>query len=359
MSEIFVTETDNVQLAANALAVKRAVENQRRKESVQSAVTALLAFGVVLAVLALIALIPISAEYPQIVTYQAASEEEEPPMKMKELTNSAQPKPPGASSSMAKVIAAQITSPISVPIPEVSNPDGLFGMEEAFGPGFGTGDGDGDGGGGSTFFGSYRQGQRVVFCVDYSGSMSESTEGGSGTRIAALKTELANAIKKLPSNMSVSVIFFSTTGWTIETEGPDFFSNGWSGVGKMPPVLWYPANDRLKTEVISQIEKMPIKGGTNWYPPLKMAFSMSPAPNIVYLLSDGDPRDGESVLSDMSEINPDGIPIDTIAFELPGSAAGKLRDIAEDTGGKFVLIYKGKRLTGSSAEKYTSSDYDE
>lgn len=359
MSEIFVTETDNVKLAANALAVRRAVESQRRKESVQSAVTALLGFGVVLAILALIALIPISAEYPQIVTYQAASEEEEPPLKMKELTNSAQPKPPGASSSMAKVIAAQITSPISVPIPEVSNPDGLFGMEEAFGPGFGTGDGDGDGGGGSSFFGSYRQGKRVVFCVDYSGSMAESTEGGGGTRIAALRAELANAIKKLPSNMSVSVIFFSTTGWTIETEGPDYYSNGWSGVGKIPPVLWYPANDRLKTEMTSQIEKMPIKGGTNWYPPLKMAFSMSPAPNIVYLLSDGDPRDGESVLTDMAEINPDGIPIDTIAFELPGSAAGKLRDIAADTGGKFVLIYKGRRLTGSSAEKYTSSSYDE
>lgn len=359
MSEIFVTETDEAQLAANSLAVKRAVENQRRKETVQSAITGFLGLGVVLALLALIALIPISQEIPQIVTYQDVSPEEDPPLKLKEMTRNAQPKPPGASSSMAKVIAAEVTSPMAVPIPEVSNPDGLFGMEEAFGPGFGTADGDGAGGGGTTFFGSHRRGRNVVFCVDFSGSMDQSVEGAGGTRIAALKAELVNAIKKLPPNMSVSVIFFSTTGWTIETEGPDFFSSGWSGVGKIPPVLWYPATDRLKTELISQIQKMPVKGGTNWYAPLKMAFSMVPQPNIVYLLSDGFPRDAEFVLNDMSEINPNGVPIDTIAFELPGTAAGYLRDIAGDTGGKFALIYKGKRLTGSSAEKYTSSDYDE
>lgn len=359
MSEIFVTETDNAQLAANSQAVKRAVETQRRKETVQSAVTGFLGFGVLLAILALIAMIPVSKEIPQIVTYQEVSPEEDPPLKMKEMTRNAQPRPPGASSSMAKVIASDITSPVSVPIPEVSNPDGLFGMEEAFGPGFGSSDGDGSGGGGTTFFGSHRKGKRVVFCVDFSGSMDQSTAGGKGTRIAALKNELVSAIKKLSPHMSVSVVFFSTTGWTIETEGPDYFSNGWSGVGKLPPVLWYPASDRLKAEVISQVQKMPVKGGTNWYPPLKMAFSMTPQPDIVYLLSDGAPRDGTTVLSDMEEINPNGIPIDTIAFELPGTAAGQLRDIAADTGGKFALIYKGKRLTGSSAERYTSSSYDE
>ncbi len=357
MSEIFVTQTDDALLSANAAAVKRAVEAQRRKETIQSAVTALFGFGVVLALLALIALLPTSKEVAQIVTYQDSSLEEPPPLKLKELTRNAQPRPPGASSSMAKVIASNIVSPIFVPIPEVSNPEGLFGMEEAFGPGFGSSEGDGSGGGGTTFFGSHRKGRRVVFCVDFSGSMEQSTSGG--TRISALKNELVDAIKKLSSNMSVSVVFFSTTGWTIETEGPDYFSNGWSGVGKAPPVLWYPANDRLKAEVIRQVQKMPVKGGTNWYPPLKMACTMTPQPDVIYLLSDGAPRDGTTVLSEMEEINPNGIPIDTIAFELPGTAAGQLRDIASDTGGKFVLIYKGKRFTGPSAERYTSSSYDE
>jgi len=103
---------------------------------------------------------------------------------------------------------------------------------------------------------------------------------------------------------------------------------------------------------------MPAKGGTNWYPPLKMAFSMTPNPNIVYLLSDGEPTDADYVLEKMEELNPEGIPIDTIAFELPGTPAGQLLMIAEETGGKFSMIYKGKRLVGSSAEDMTSSDYD-
>jgi hypothetical protein len=231
-------------------------------------------------------------------------------------------------------------------------------MEEDFGPGFGTGDGDGDGGGGATFFGSHRRGRNVVFCVDFSGSMESDAEEGGGTRIQALKKELEKSIKSLPGGMNVSVIFFSTTGWTIDTKGPDQHEKGWAGNGKVPVVPWYPSSQRLKAVVIDAINKMPAKGGTNWYPPLKMAFSMEPRPNIVYLLSDGEPTDAESVLAGMDEINPDGVPIDTIAFELPGTPAGQLLMIAEETGGKFSMIYKGKRLTGSTAEEYTSSEYD-
>lgn len=358
MSEIYVTETDHAKLAVNSQAVKIANEQQRKKESIQSAITALLGFGVVIAILALIALIPLNKEIPQIITYQAPAQEEEPPIKMKELTNNAQPKPPGASSSMAKVIAAQATSPVAVPIPDTPVPDGLFGMEEDFGPGFGTGEGDGDGGGGATFFGSRRAGRNVVFCVDFSLSMESDAEGGKGTRIQALKAELERSIKALPASMNVSVIFFSTTGWTIDTEGPDHHQKGWKGNGEVPAVPWYPASQRLKGVVIDAIKSMPAKGGTNWYPPLKMAFSMTPRPNIVYLLSDGEPTDAEFVLTEMDDINPDGVPIDTIAFELPGTPAAQLMMIAEETGGKFAMIYKGKRMVGSSAEELTSSEYD-
>ena len=358
MNEIYVTETDPNQLAANAQAVKMANARRRKQESIQSAVTALLGFGVVLAILAIIALIPMGKDDVQIISYQAPPPEEDPPMKMKELTNNAQPKPPGASSSMAKVIAAQATSPIAVPVPVTANPDGLFGMEEAFGPGFGSSEGDGSGGGGASFFGSHRRGRNVVFLVDFSGSMESDAESGGGTRIQALKKELDKSIKALPGGMNVSVIFFSTTAWTIDTEGPNQHEKGWMGNGNVPPVPWYPTSQRFKALVTGAINKMPAKGGTNWYPPLKMAFSMEPRPNIVYLLSDGEPTDAEFVLGEMSDINPDGVPIDTIAFELPGTPAGQLLMIAEETGGKFSMIYKGKRLTGSSAEEYTTSEYD-
>jgi hypothetical protein len=358
MSELYVTETDDAQLEITSQAVRLAVQRQRRKESIQATVTAVLGFGVVLALLALIALIPSTKDIPQIIAYQAETPEEDPPVKMKELTRTVQPKPPGASSSMAKVIASQAEAPVAVPIPVTPNPDSLFGMEEDFGPGFGTGEGDGDGGGGASFFGSRRKGRNVVFCVDYSKSMESDAAGGGGTRIEALKKELERSINALPSGMNVSVIFYSTTAWTIDTKSETPHLSGFKGNGQVPEVVWYPANDRLKGVVIDAVRSMPAVGGTNWYPPLRMAFSMNPRPDILYLLSDGQPTDADYVLEKMDELNPDGVPIDTIAFELPGTPAARLMEIAQETGGKFSMIYKGKRLVGRSAEDLTGSEHD-
>lgn len=357
MSEIYVTEANEEDLAARARATKMALERQRKRESLQSAITALVGFAVVLALLALVALFPMNEPKIQIISYQAPFEDETPPPKMKEMTNNRQPKPPGASSAMARVIAAEMESPVSVPVPEISVPDNMFGMEEDFGPGFGTGEGSGDGGGGASFFGSRRTGKHVVYCVDFSGSMESDGEAG-GTRISALKEELVRSINSLPANMQLSVIYFSTTAWTIDTEGPDPYSKGFRGNGTPPNVPWYPATQQFKQHVISNIEKTPAKGGTNWYPPLKMAFNMTPRPDIVYLLSDGEARDAQEVLVEMDELNPDGVAIDTIAFELPGTPAGELLEISKETGGRFTMIYKGKRLTGGSAEQMTNSKYD-
>jgi len=358
MSELYVTETDDAQLEVNSQAVRLAVQRQRRRESIQATVTAVLAFAVVLALLALIALIPTTKVIPQIITYQADVPEEDPPVKMKELTRTVQPKPPGASSSMAKVIAAQAESPVAVPVPVTANPDSLFGMEEDFGPGFGTGVGDGDGGGGASFFGSRRKGRNVVFCVDYSKSMQSDAAGGGGTRIGALKKELERSIEALPSGMNVSVIFYSSTAWTIDTKGDNPHFAGFKGNGKVPEVIWYAATPRLKKIVVDAVQSMPADGGTAWYPPLRMAFAMNPRPDILYLLSDGQPTDADYVLQKMSELNPDGVPIDTIAFELPGSPAARLLEIAQETGGKFSMIYKGKRLIGRSAEDLTGMEHD-
>ena len=60
MKELFVTETDDERLKATANAVDNALEQQRRKESIQSAVTALFGVAFVVAILALIAMIPTS-----------------------------------------------------------------------------------------------------------------------------------------------------------------------------------------------------------------------------------------------------------------------------------------------------------
>ncbi|MCH2331792.1 MAG: hypothetical protein MK312_09680, partial [Roseibacillus sp.] len=121
---------------------------------------------------------------------------------------------------------------------------------------------------------------------------------------------------------------------------------------------WYPANEVVKKEVSGKINTMPVAGGTMWYPALKMAMTMTPSPSIVFLLSDGEPRDGDEVSFNMKQLNPGGTPIDTIAFEVPGSPAGRLMEIAKDTGGKFVMVHKGERKTGRAAEALTDPKYD-
>jgi hypothetical protein len=297
-------------------------------------------------------------ESPVIVTYVSNNNPEERPQDRPELTRGMKPKPNSASSASARVIAAALASPISVPMPEVDDPTGPFGMDDDFNAGFGSGDGDGDGGGGSSFFGTGRPGKRVVYIVDFSLSMESDVVTG-GTRLAALKKELVRSIDALGDKMNFSVIFFSHNAWSFEVEGPKPADRGWNGLNETPSVNWYPALANVKQRFISRIEAMPAHGNTSWYPPLKMAFNMKPAPDTIYLLSDGEPRDYDQVLDEMDEINPSRIPVDTIAFELPGTPARYMMDISKATGGKFSMVLKGKLIPGIQAEKYTASSYDD
>ena len=108
------------------------------------------------------------------------------------------PQPP-KSASRVQTINSVATSPVSVPSIEDPVIDPL-GIGTDFGRGFGQGKGNGEGGGGtSSFFGGTAKGNRVVFVVDFSGSMIR--EGG-GVRIQMLKKELISSISKLPKGMS-------------------------------------------------------------------------------------------------------------------------------------------------------------
>jgi hypothetical protein len=342
----------------SSAAVDALIAQQKKRDTVQAIVSSVLLVVGIGCLLWLFKIIPWGVESKTIVTYNAPLEKKEE-VERPEINQRARPRPAGPKSSMSKVIASTVPSPVAVPVPENPVPEGPFGISDDFGDGFGDGEGDGDGGGGASFFGSNRKGKRVAFLVDYSGSMGSDIDGGSTTRMQALKKELVRSIQGLSKGMKFTVIFFSHHAWTLETEGPDYADNGWNGLGDPPVAPWYPASERLKDSVSNQVKSMPAQGNTNWYSPLKVALTMNPPPNIIYLLSDGEPRDGDSVLFDLDELNPRHIPIDTIAFELPGSPAGMLMEIAKTTGGKFSMVYKGKVLGGSAAERYTSSKYDD
>lgn len=333
--------------------VEKLIEQQRRRDSIQSLIVGMCVIALISGILWLIAILPHFQDSPVLVTYSSPKSEEDNPADQPDLARGMRPKPASSSSARARVVAAQLEAPVAVPTPDNPDPIGPFGIDDDFNAGFGAGDGDGDGGGGASFFGTPRRGRRVVYLVDFSGSMASDATGGS--RISVLKKELTRSINELSGRMNFSVIFFSHNSWTIEIDEPDA---GWNGLGATPIASWYPASPKVKTEFISKVNAMGPQGNTAWYPPLKMAFAMLPQPDIIYLLSDGEPRDFNQVLNEIDEMNPATIPVDTIAFELPGTPARNLMELAQETGGRFTLIYKGKRLSGPGAEKYTTSDHD-
>lgn len=330
---------------------------QRRQEFTQSLIVAFVVVGMMCLALWLVVIIATTKDIPVIATYQEPPKKVDEPRDRPDLARGMWPKPANSSSARARVIAAKTTAAVAVPMPDNPDPTGPFGIDDDFNAGFGAGDGDGDGGGGSSFFGTARPGKHAVYIVDFSLSMTTDVVKG-GTRIDALKKELTKSITALGPKMNFTVIFFSHNAWSIDAPGATPADSGWNGLGAIPSVRWYPAIANVKDEFLAKVKSMQAQGNTAWCPPLKMAFAMKPAPDTVYLLSDGEPNDFDQVINELSEINPHKLPVDTIAFEAPGTPARHMLDVAKATGGKFTMVYKGKLLSGGSAEELTKSSFD-
>jgi len=124
------------------------LQAQRRTSTILAIVIAFLALLLIGLILAIFWLDIFEKKTEPIVSYSASMNNEEE-ITEKKMTNSVERKPSAPSSSMAKVIAANTTSPTAVPVPdvEVTEPTTDFGDGDDFGDGWGSG-GDGGGGGG-------------------------------------------------------------------------------------------------------------------------------------------------------------------------------------------------------------------
>ena len=119
---------------------------QKRNSTLASLLISILAIVLVGIILVIITIASINIEQPDIVTYTATSSSDES-LDVKEINPSIQRKPSAPSSSMAKVIAANTSSPTAIPVPDVDIPipSTDFGNGDDFGAGWGT---TGEGGGG-------------------------------------------------------------------------------------------------------------------------------------------------------------------------------------------------------------------
>jgi HEAT repeat protein len=173
------------------------------------------------------------------------------------------------------------------------------------------------GAGATTYHGVPILSTRVVFCVDTSGSMSETL--GAETRMELSKKELSRTLGAMNKEAQVNLIFFN--------EGVQPWHQKMSGL-----------KSTLK-EALGIVAGVQPRGRTNIFDALDLAFQHKEV-DTVFLLSDGDPTDGriidpDDILSEIRRMNRvRKILVHTIAF----APSPFMKALAEQNGGRYVEI---------------------
>lgn len=344
----------HVQLSMEA---ETALAKQKRNSTITSTIIAICMVFLLGLILFVIGLAVEVKKTPEIIAYAVGVGDTEVVEKAKASTQ-VERKPASPSSSMAKVIAASLSSAtaVSVPVIEVAEASMDFGNGDDFGEGWADGDGFGSGGGsnGASFFNQKVKANRVCFVIDYSASMR-------GLRIALLKKELAQSVKKLPTGMEYQMIFFGGPAWVagstvkmaqgnksavITHEDKTYkwagrSAHGWVSTGRMPKVSWRESSKSNIKESLSAIEETPLVWGTTWTNPLEMALDMNPRPDVIFFMTDGSSgKSSKNIALRMGERAKSlGITINAIALMDP-VAKEAMGAIAELSGGQFSMVSK-------------------
>jgi hypothetical protein len=302
---------------------------------------------------------PVDNPPPEIVSYQSGAEEKKKVEKPR-INRAVERKPTSPSSSMAKVIASNTVSDIAIPVPEklVSIESMDYGIGDDFGDGWG--DEDWGSGGGTTFFGQTVVGERILYIIDYSGSMR-------GRRQELMRAELADSVKNLPAGKQFQMIFFAGPAWVAGDEvsgstvkakdGKEYQWKGkgsfnWTPVGKLQQPKWLDVTDPVIKKSVKLIETHKLVGGTVWSNPLEMAFSMDPLPQVIVFMTDGSagPASFPTAENFSKLAKKKGVLINTVALMQP-KVAKAMEALAKPTGGTFSLINEnGKKVDVKDAK---------
>jgi len=135
----------------------------------------------------------------------------------------------------------------------------------------------------SSFFGNEATGERIVYVIDYSGSMLD--DG----REALMRSELTRSLTSLPARARYAIVMFMAEAWRHEdSPGHEVrFPDAEDG--------WLPAtnaNIARSLEIVGNftIEKAnhsSLSAGTDWGTGLVLALEMQPKPEVVYFMTDG------------------------------------------------------------------------
>jgi len=169
--------------------------------------------------------------------------------------------------------------------------------------------GGGTGKGGASFFGLEARGQKFVFVVDRSGSMT-------GPKLDAAKAELIRSVRALARDAKFYTIFFNHTHMA------------------MPADDLVAATEGSKRRHFTWVSGVTAGGGTNPVSAMKLALSLKP--DVIWLLSDGIFH--ANAVAAIRSANPGArVQVHTLAF---CSREGEklLQQIAQDSRGQYRFI---------------------
>lgn len=170
----------------------------------------------------------------------------------------------------------------------------------------------GGGGGlgeGASFMGLHAKGTRFCIIADRSGSME-------GPKLSFVKEEILETLTTMGSRGRFQLIFFNTRELAYRQPG-------WR----------HPRKDRA--DVAAWLQTVNAGGGTYPTPAFRVAFSLSPRPDAIFFMTDG--QFPENVVDEVADLNRAGgkkVQIHTISF-MDTSAETLMRRIASDSGGRY------------------------
>jgi HEAT repeat protein len=171
------------------------------------------------------------------------------------------------------------------------------------------------------FYGIPIVSDRLVFVVDYSGSMNSTGKDGA-SKIANARKALAEVLNGLPDGTEFNVIAFSTEprSWRADLQKK---------------------NKQNVGDALDFVNRTDVGGWTNVYDSLARAIAMQSVDTVV-LLSDGAPSVGEyeyfsRIRHHVRLLNRTRkVAVSAVALETNDDAKRFLKELAKDTGGEFV-----------------------
>ncbi|MBK1854021.1 VWA domain-containing protein [Verrucomicrobiaceae bacterium 5K15] len=330
------------------------LQSQLRTSTLSSLLISILTVVLVGLLLMFFLLPSIEEVTPEIVT-RRGEEAEVTKTPEKQMQRKVQPKPSSPSFSMAKVMAANVVSQLSMPVPDTHAEISLdLGNGDGLGDGWGNGEEWGEGGPGTTFFGQDVKAERVVYVIDYSRSMN-------GKRIRLLKKELMKSVNQLPDGTQYQLIFFAGPAWlagdqvtmagdrksaevisgerSYRWESPRGGAHSWEPKGSKQRALWLSADVKQLKLSSAAIEETPLVWGTDWARPLEMALEMKPTPQVICFMTDGAVGGAaEQVAKSIArKAKSRDCKINTVALMQPG-AESAMKEMAEISGGQYALV---------------------